>query len=169
MPVDSFKFLPRSLAALYQATAVQSSLPIPWTPLPHPLSECRFGLITSGGLYVHGMEPPFDLEREKREPAWGDPTFRRLPIDIRQEDVCVSHLHLNPRDILLDFNILLPIRRFQELVSERRIGGLAEHAYSFMGFQGFPANIQAWQHTYGPQVAEELKTEGVNCVLLVPA
>ncbi len=169
MPVDSFKFLPRSLAAFYQATDLQPQLPIPWTPLERPLAECKFGLLTSGGLYVRGLEPPFDLEREKREPTWGDPTFRRLTVNIRQEDVGVSHLHLNPRDILLDFNILLPIRRFQELVSEGRIGGLAQNAYSFMGFQGFPADTQAWQETYGPQVAAELKADGVNCALLVPA
>ncbi len=73
-----------------------------------------------------------------REPTWGDPSFRRLPINIRQQDVGVSHLHLNPRDILLDFNILLPIRRFQELVSEgqhRRVG--AERLF-FHGLPGLP-------------------------------
>jgi len=169
MPVDSFKFLPRSLAAFYMASDLQPQLPIPWTPLERPLAECKFGLLTSGGLYVRGLEPPFDLEREQREPTWGDPSFRRLPIGIRQEDVGVSHLHINPGDILLDFNILLPIQRFQELVSEGRISGLAQNAYSFMGFQGFPADTQAWQERYGPQVAGELKAEGVNCVLLVPA
>ena len=169
MPVDSFKFLPRSLAAFYQATELQPQLPIPWTPLERPLAECKFGLLTSGGLYVRGLEPPFNLERERGEPTWGDPSFRRLPINIRQEDVGVSHLHLNPRDILLDFNILLPIRRFQELPSEGRIGGSADNAYSFMGFQGFPADTQAWQERYGPQVAAELKADGVNCALLVPA
>lgn len=169
MPVDSFKFLPRLIAAFYQLTDRQPELPIPWTPLTRPLAECKLGLVTSGGLYPRGVEPPFDLEREKLEPTWGDPTFRRLPAEIRQEQVSASHLHLNLRDVFEDFNILLPIRRFQELEAAGRIGGLANHAYSFMGYQGFPPDTSAWQHTYGPQVAAELKAEGVRGVLLVPA
>jgi D-proline reductase (dithiol) PrdB len=174
MPVDSFKYLPRIIAAFYQMTDRQPELPIPWTPLPRPLAECKFGLVTSGGLYHQGIEPPFDLEREKQEPTWGDPTYRTLPADIQQAEVGASHLHINTRDVLEDVNILLPIHRFQELAAEGgkprgRIGGLAKHAYSFMGYQGFPSDTTAWQQTYGPQVAEKLKAEGVNCVLLTPA
>ena len=169
MSVDSFKFLPRLIAAFYQMTERQPELPIPWTPLAHPLPDCQFGLVTSGGLYHQDVEPPFDLAREKQEPAWGDPTYRTLPTNIRQTDVGASHLHINLQDVLDDFNILLPIHRFQELPSEGRIGGLAEHAYSFMGYQGFPPDTTAWQETYGPEVAEKLKAEGVDCVLLTPA
>jgi D-proline reductase (dithiol) PrdB len=169
MPVDSFKYLPRIIAAFYQMTDCQPELPIPWTPLSRPLTECKFGLVTSGGLYHRGVEPPFDLEREKQEPTWGDPTYRSLPADIQQAEVGASHLHLNTRDILKDLNILLPIHRFQELAAGGRIGGLAKHAYSFMGYQGFPPDTTAWQKAYGPQVAEKLKAEEVGCVLLTPA
>jgi D-proline reductase (dithiol) PrdB len=169
MPVDSFKYLPRIIAAFYQMANRQPELPIPWTPLSRPLSECQFGLVTSGGLYHRGVEPPFDLEREKLEPTWGDPTYRSLPADVQQMEVGASHLHLNTRDMLEDLNILLPIHRFQELAAEGRIGGLARHAYSFMGYQGFPPDTTAWQEVYGPQVAEKLKAEEVDCVLLTPA
>jgi D-proline reductase (dithiol) PrdB len=169
MLVDSFKYLPRVIAAYYRMTDRQPEVPIPWTPLPRPLAGCTFGLVTSGGLYHRGVERPFDLEREKREHTWGDPTYRTLPTDIRQAEVGASHLHINTRDVLEDMNILLPIHRFQELAAEGHIGGLAEHAYSFMGYQGFPADTTAWQGTYGPQVADKLKAEGVDCVLLTPA
>ena len=81
----------------------------------------------------------------------------------------MSHLHLNVEDIYSDFNILLPIHRFQELVLEGRIGGLASFGYSFMGYQGFPPDTTAWEETYIPQVAEKLKSEGVDCVFLTPA
>jgi D-proline reductase (dithiol) PrdB len=167
--VDSFKYLPRILAVYYQATDCQPELPVPWTPLPRPLAACKFGLVTSGGLYRRGVEPPFDLERERQEPTWGDPSYRVLPTDIQQTQVGASHLHLNTRDVLTDLNILLPIHRFQELVAQGRIGGLARHAYSFMGYQGFPPDTAAWRETYGPQVAEKLKAEKVDCVLLTPA
>jgi len=169
MPVDSFKFLPRLISAIYQATDLQPELPIPWTPLSRPLNEAKFGLVTSGGLYQKGVQPPFDLEREQAQPTWGDPTFRVIPKNIRQEQLGVSHLHINPRWALEDMDVLLPIHRFEELVAEKRIGGLAEHAYSFMGYQGYPPNTDTWRKTTGPQVAEKFKAEGVNCVLLTPS
>ncbi|HEY47967.1 MAG TPA: hypothetical protein G4O14_14445 [Anaerolineae bacterium] len=169
MPVDSFKFLPRIIGTYYKMTKREPEFPIPWTPLPGPLSGCKFGLITSGGLYHKGVEPPFDIEREKREPKWGDPTYRTLPIDIQQSDVGASHLHINTQGVLEDVNILLPIHRFRELVDEGRIAGLAESAYSFMGYQGFPPDTNAWQDSYGLDVAEKFKAEEVNCVLLTPA
>ena len=168
MPVDSFKYLPRLIATFYQMSDRQPELPIPWTPLPRPLSDCTFGLVTSGGLYHRSVEPPFDLAREKQEPSWGDPTYRTLPIDIPQAEVGASHLHINTRDVLADVDILLPIHRFVQLAAEGRIGGVADHAYSFMGYQGFPPDTSAWQETYGPQVAERFKAAGVDCVLLTP-
>lgn len=169
MPVDSFKFLPRIIGAYYKMTKREPEFPIPWTPLSRPLSKCKFGLITSGGLYHKGVEPPFDIEREKREPTWGDPTYRTLLTDIKQSDIGASHLHINTRWVLEDVNILLPIHRFRELVDEGRIAGLAEQAYSFMGYQGYPPDTNIWQNDHGPQVAEKLKAAEVNCVLLTPA
>ncbi|MCP4542976.1 MAG: hypothetical protein GY832_38150 [Chloroflexi bacterium] len=169
MPVDSFKYVSRLITRYYKLTRVQAELPIPWTLLSQPLNQCRFGLVTSGGLYHKGQEPSFDLERERREPAWGDPSFRTLPTDMEPVEVDVGHLHINKRDVLKDMNILLPIQRFQELVEQSQIGGLARHAYSFMGYQGFPADLTGWRDVYGPQVAEKLLAEEVDCVLLTTA
>jgi hypothetical protein len=61
------------------------------------------------------------------------------------------------------------VQRFQELVEEGRIAALADPAYSFMGYQGFPPDASAWRETYGPQVADGFNREGVHCVLLTPA
>jgi len=169
MPVDSFKYLSRLISRYYKLTKVVPELPIPWTPLARPLAQCRYGLVTSGGLYHKGHEPPFDVEREKREPTWGDPSFRTIPVDIKQEELGASHLHINTHDVLEDIDILLPVHRFQELVAEGRIGSLAGEAYSFMGYQGFPADLTGWREVYGPQVAEKLSAQEVDCVLLVPA
>lgn len=169
MPVDSFKFLPRIIAYYYRLTDRQPELPIPWTPVRRPLAECAFGLVTTGGLYHQGVEPPFDVVREKQEPTWGDPTYRTLPADIPQAEVGASHLHYATRDVLEDINIVLPLHRFRELVAEGRVAGLAEHAYSFMGYQGFPSDTTPWRETYGPEVADKLRGEGVDCVFLTPA
>jgi hypothetical protein len=169
MPVDSFKFLPRLIATFYKMTEVEPEFPIPWTPLPHRVEDCVFGLITSGGLYQRGVEPPFDLDREWREPTWGDRSYRTIPTDIHQEDIGVSHLHINTESVLEDMNVLLPVIRFKELAEEGRIGGLTENAYSFMGYQGFPPDTSSWRNVQGPEVAEKFKSQGAKCVFLAPA
>ena len=169
MSVDSFKFLPRIIAFYYQNSERKPDLPIPWTPLKKPLSNCNFSLITSGGLYHRTNDCPFDIEREKREPTWGDPTFRKLPSNIQQDEIGVSHLHINTADILEDFNILLPLKHFISLRIQKRIGGISKHVYSLMGYQGFPPDTTAWEKIYCPKIAEELRAENVDCVLLTPA
>lgn len=169
MPVDSFKFLPRVIAYYYQQTDREPLLPIPWTPLKKPIQNSKFGLVTSGGIFHRGKDEPFNLEREKKEQVWGDPSYRKIPVTIKQHEVGVSHLHINTEDILQDINVLLPVDRFKSLVADGTIADLAEFAYSFMGFQGFPPDTTLWETEFGPEVAESLISEGIDCVLLTPA
>lgn len=169
MPVDSFKFLPRLIRLFYKANEVAPEFPIPWTALEKPLSACTVGLITTGGLYLKDQQPPFDIERERVEPEWGDPSFREIPASVRPEDIGVSHLHVNPAAVEQDFNILLPLAPVKELVAAGEVGALAEHHYSFMGYQGYPPNSKAWRTTYAPQVAASFLSQGVDCVLLTPS
>src|SRR3990172_2801036 len=142
MTVDSFKFLPRSIAAYYRTLPVQREEPVPFTPLAKPLSACRFALVTTAGIHQKGTEPPFDTEREKREPFWGDPTFRRIPRHVRQEEIGACHLPTNNRDVLLDMNIALPVQRFLELEAKGAIGALAPPRYSFLGY---PKSTTEWR------------------------
>src|SRR5438445_12067705 len=111
MPVDSFKYLPRSIAAYYQTLRVERVDSIPWTPLSKPLNQCRLALVTTAGIYDKAREPPFDAGREKREPTWGDSTYRRIRRDLAQGQSGASHLHINNRDILADVSIVLPVKR----------------------------------------------------------
>lgn len=166
MPVDSFKYLPRSIAAYYQTLRIDRADSMAWTPLSKPLSECRFGLVTTAGIYDKERDPPFDAEREKREPMWGDPTYRRIGRGVVQGQIAASHLHINKRDILADVNIVLPVSRFAELEEQGVIGSLAAENYSFMGYQ---PNTGEWRERYGPEVAGLLKDEAVDAVLLTPA
>jgi len=166
MPVDSFKYLPRSIAAYYQTLVVQKADPIPWMPLAKPLSKCRVAAVTTAGIYDKVADPPFDAEREKREPIWGDPTYRRIARDVRQNQIGASHLHLNHRDMLADVNTVLPLQPLAELEVEGVIGSLAQTNYSFMGYQ---PNTTEWRERYGPEVAGLLKDEAVDAVLLAPA
>ena len=169
MSVDSFKFLPRIIAAFYQLTELEPRSPIPWTPLELPLDELKLGLVTSGGMYVKEEQSPFDLEREREQPTWGDPSYREIPHSVETDDIGVSHLHLNTKDIEQDFNILLPIHRLQELLEQGQIGAAATIHYSFMGYQGHPPDTQAWEQDFAPRVAVKLINEGVHAVILTPA
>lgn len=169
MTVDSFKYLPRLIALIYELQEPELRIPIPWTSLPGPVSRCKFGLVTTGGLFHKSLEAPFDLARERAEPTWGDPTYRTIPLKISQEEVGVSHLHVNTSYAEADLNVLLPVQRFQELERQGIIGGLANNHYSFMGYQGYPPDTDAWRYKYGPQVAQKFLDEGVNCVLLTPS
>jgi len=169
MPVDSFKYVPRLIKRYYQATQVKKELPVPFTRLKKTLAESKFSLVTTGGLYHRGHEEPFDLQGESERPSWGDPTYRTLPSKIPQAEVCASHHHININGVLADINVLLPVDRFRELEQEKRIGGLADDVYSFMGYQGFPSDLKPWRELYGPQVTQMLLAEEVDCVLLTSA
>lgn len=169
MTVDSFRFASPLIKRYYQMSRVRKELPIPFTRLRRPLSESRLSLVTTGGLYRRGHDLPFDQERERREPAWGDPSYRALPTDMDLKEVGLSHLHINPEDVLADPNILLPIERIKELVAEGKVGSLAAQAYSFMGYQGFPADHSGWKERYGPEVLAALQADRVDAVLLTSA
>ncbi len=166
MPVDSFKYLPRSFREGYERLDFQADEPV-WTPLEVPIEEATIALLTSAGLYLQGAQEPFDVEREKQNPTWGDPTYRVIPRDVQQSQIGASHLHLNTRDFLEDFNIALPISRFAELEAEGRIGKLADEHYSFMGFQA--AELSDWRNDVAPEVARRLKDAGVHALVLAPA
>ena len=165
MPVDSFKWLPRSIAGYYQAMQMPDLGEIPWTPMTKPIAEARFALVTSAGLYVKDQQEPFDLEGERKNPLWGDPTYRVIPSDMQQDQVGVAHLHINGEDIEQDINIVLPVRRFRELVGADEIGALASQHYSFMGYQ---ANDDEWRERYGPEVAQRMIEREVDAALITP-
>jgi D-proline reductase (dithiol) PrdB len=169
MEVDSFRYLSPVIKRYYKLSQVKREVPIPFAPLRRPLRQSRLALVTSGGLYHRGHDQPFDEERERRQPSWGDPGFRALPADMDPAEVGVSHLHINAKDVLADMNILLPLQRFQELVAEGRVGALAARAYSFMGYQGFPADLRGWKEIHGPAVRDALLADSVEGVLLTTA
>ncbi len=165
--VDGFRFLPPSLAAwinsLIPAEGFKGS--IPFTPLSKPLSEATLTLVTSAGISLE-TDPPFDMEREKKEAIWGDRSFRAIPKGSTSSDITANHLHINTEYILEDINVILPLARMAEFERERIIGRLAPTAYSFYGFQ--------WESTDFLKEAIEpmckrMQEEGVDAVLLTPA
>ena len=165
--VDGFRFMPPSLGAW-----VAKDIPaepfggeIPWTPLQKPISETTFALMTSAGISLK-TDRPFDMEREKREPEWGDPTCRKIPATAREADIDVNHLHINTDYIKQDINVTLPLARFQEFAEEGLIGRLADTSYSYYGFQ-LKYSKELLEEAV-PAVAASMKAEGVEAALLTP-
>ena len=146
----------RTLARLAESGTFPDASAVPWTPLRKPLSEARFALMTSGGLYLDGQEP-FVLSN--------DPTYREIPRETMQRDIRVAHSGYDVNGPLQDMNCLLPLRRFEELEKEGVIGSLAETNYSFNGSIPDVTNLQAWPH----EVAGKMRQEGVDAVVLTPA
>lgn len=166
MTVNSYKYLPRSMRAMYESVPFIDEPPV-WAPLPRPLHQCTVALMTSAGIYLKDSQPPFDVERERREPTWGDPTYRVIPSGVSQDQVGCTHLHINDADILDDVNVVLPIRAFTALASEGAIGALAPEHYSFMGYQ--ERGAAGWRTAQGPELAARLKDRAVDVLLLAPA
>jgi D-proline reductase (dithiol) PrdB len=165
--VDGFLFLPPALRAW-----ISKDIPdqpyrgkIPWTPLDKSISKTTFTLMTSAGISMKS-DPPFDMEGEKAEPAWGDPSYREIPKTATERDIEVNHLHVNTAYIKQDINVMLPLARFQEFEQESLIGKLAPTCYSFYGYQLDPTTLL---NETMPQVADRMRQENVEAVLLTPA
>lgn len=137
---------------------------IPWTPLRRPLREAKVALISSAGLALK-KDPPFDQEGERRNPWWGDPSYRVIPRGTTAADVGVYHLHVDPAPIEHDLDCALPLTRLDELVAGGEVGAAAESHYSFMGYLLNPAEFIAKSV---PAMIERLRAEEVDAVLLVP-
>ncbi|KAA0237441.1 hypothetical protein EDM76_06470 [bacterium] len=166
MTVDSWKFLPRMMSATFQGLPAIDEPPA-WAPLSKPVHRCRIALMSSAGVYLKDSQEAFDLERERREPTWGDPTYRVIPSDVRQEQVACAHLHLSNAGALEDVNVVFPVRAFRQLEAEGAIGSLADEHYSFMGYQ--ERSLNDWRTKQGPELAARLKERAVDVLLLAPA
>jgi D-proline reductase (dithiol) PrdB len=166
-PVDGFRFLPPGLAAWFRTFVSSKNFegPIPWISLTKPLNQSTFALVTSAGISLRA-QPPFDMEREKGEPTWGDPTYRAIPRETMEKEIEVNHLHINTKHILEDINVILPLSRMAELEEEGVIGRLAPTSYSFYGFQ---FQGPGFLETAIAPMSITMKEEGVDAVLLTPA
>jgi D-proline reductase (dithiol) PrdB len=165
--VDGYRFLPPSLAAWVRTFIPEGEFDgsIPWTPLAKPLSSAAVALVTSAGISLKS-DRPFDMERERKEAVWGDRSFREIPRKTTEEEIEVNHLHINTGYIKQDINVMLPLRRMEELEQEGIIGRLADTAYSFYGFQW--ENTDFLTEAIKP-MSKKMESEEVDAVLLTPA
>jgi hypothetical protein len=166
MSIDGFRFLDPATRTTMRAWHKREPKPdgIPWIPLSKPLSEARVALISTAGI-ARLDDEPFDQEGERRNPWWGDPTYRVLPRDVTAEQVRVYHLHIDPRPASKDLDCVLPLRRLDELIAADAVGSSAADHYSMMGYVLEASELL---EKTAPKMAEALVTDEVDLALLVP-
>ncbi|MCG6926840.1 MAG: hypothetical protein LJF30_16230 [Acidobacteria bacterium] len=145
-------------------TAREPSRETPWTPLGKPLSACRVALVSTAALALNDDEP-FDQEGERRNPWWGDPSYRVLPRDTRTGDATSWHMHIDTSVPAQDLDSVMPLARLAELESEGFVGSSAPSHYSFMGYI---LKEKALLEGSVPPMIAQMKGEEVDAVLLVP-
>ena len=146
--------LPPAVAKRYAELDCPKFETTPWVGGP-PLPQRRVAIVSSAGLVVRG-EKPF---------RGRDPDYRVIPSSTRPDGLLLSHISINldRTGFQEDWNVVFPIDRLNELAAEGAIGSVAATHYSFMG-----ATDPVQMEGYAREVAERLKQDQVNAVILSP-
>lgn len=129
-------------------------------PLRKPLRESRVALVATGGVHL-AADRPFRLLDKK-----GDWSWREIPGDATFDRLRLSHVGYNTRKVCEDINCVFPLERLRELATEGAIGSVSPRHFSFMGY--IPITEPLVTGT-APEVAQKLREDEVDLVLLAPA
>lgn len=125
-----------------------------WTHVTKELKDMNIALVTAAGVHRKSDER-FNLS--------GDFTFREIPDTSPSSELMVSHGGYDNADVNKDINCMFPIDRLHELAEEGFIKSIAPVHIGFMGGGG---NQEKFEKETGPKIAEVLKEEGVDAVLM---
>ena len=100
---------------------------------------------------------------DKRFNLAGDFTFRVIKDTMPSSELMVSHGGYDNGDVNKDINCMFPIDRLHELAKDGVIKGVAPVHFGFMGGGG---NQEKFKNETGPEIARQLKEEGVDAVIL---
>ena len=166
MSIDSYRFLDFATRQVMKAWAArQDPGVIPFTPLAKPLGDCTIALVSTAGI-ARNDDRPFDQDRERRDPWWGDPGWRVIPLGTTERDVRLYHMHIDPRFGEADLDVVLPMRRLSELARDGIVGRPAPSHYSIMGYILDPTVLV---EETAPAMADRMRGDGVDAVALAPA
>ena len=128
--------------------------------LTKPLSESRLTFVSTAGVQPKNTMP-FDTVHPV-----GDYSFRRVPSDSKTSDLEIHQLKYPTFGANRDLNVVFPIERLRELVEEKFIGSLTENFFSFIGYN---MDAERLERTLAEDIAEAVKAEKPDVVLLAPA
>ena len=126
----------------------------PWVLGP-PLAQQKVTLISTAGLHRRG-DRPFGP---------GATDYRIIAADTPATELVMSHISTNfdRTGFQQDWNVVFPLDRLRELAVAGEVGSLARYHYSFMG-----ATDPAAMEPRARELAQLMKTEGVDATLLIP-
>ena len=135
-----------------------------WKPgarLSKPLSESKIAVVTTASYFLPEQEP-FD-----ESIRGGDFSYREVPSDANLASMGISHRSdaFDEKGLLADYNLAMPVDRLREMAESGEIGSVAPFHYSFQGSIPAPGRLMK---TTAPEVADKLKREQVDAVLLTP-
>ena len=134
---------------------------IPWAPVTKPVKDCKIAIVTTAGVHLKSQKP-FDMH----DPH-GDPTYREIPKDTSKEELIITHDYYDHKDADKDINVVFPIDRLKELKETGEIKDIAEINFGLMGhIDG--GHIYTLINETAPEIAEKLRQQGVDAVLLTP-
>ena len=133
-----------------------SETPPPWAPLDKPISECRVGLIATGGIYAAG-QTAFHYR--------DDTTYRAIPTDIDTSELRATHFAYDVTDARSDINCVFPIDTLRAMADSGEIGELGPNAYTLMG--GIYSTRRVREELI-PELAKRCVADELDVVLLVP-
>ena len=163
--VDSYRFLDGAGKKMVRSWGRRETPhEFPWTPLKKSLSESTVTLVSSAGLALK-TDQPFDQDGERRNPWWGDPSFRVIPRMTNADDLKLYHLHVDSNLVKQDLNAFFPLQRLLQLEGCGEIGRSAANHYSYMGYILQP---QALLEKSVPAMIQHMQQDGVDIALLVP-
>lgn len=125
-----------------------------------PLHEARVTFVSTAGVQPRGTVP-FDTVHPV-----GDYTFRRVPSSSRPDELEIHQLKYPTFGAEKDLNVIFPIERLQELVSENVIGGLTPDFFSFIGYNMDPERLE---RTLAEDIADAVCEQRPDLALMSPA
>ncbi len=120
------------------------------------LSQAKVGFVTTSGVHLK-TDLPFNVK--------GDHTFRMIPGKATFNEIMITHDHYDHKAADQDLNCVFPLEMLQEMEKEGRIGAVAPRHY---GLMGYIPRTDLLQKETAPQIARQLKEDGVDLVLLSP-
>ncbi len=133
---------------------------VPLAKLKKPLPESRLTFVSTSGV-----QPKTTLPFDTAHPV-GDYSFRRVPSNSKPDELEIHQLKYPTAGAERDLNVIFPIERLQELVSEKFIGGLTKNFYSFIGYN---MDADKFEKTLAENIADAVEAEKPDLVLLAPA
>ncbi|HJL60965.1 MAG TPA: glycine/sarcosine/betaine reductase selenoprotein B family protein [Pseudomonadales bacterium] len=135
----------------------------PFSRLDKPVSQARFGLVTTGGYSIADEQEPM-----RGYPTFGDevPQIRRIPLDVDRSKLQINHPAYDHKYAKEDINCNLPLDRLSEYVEDGTIGSMSPVTMVLMGLQ---PNVAPLIRETIPEIVAAFKADDVEAALLVPS